>query len=87
MDKKEIDISVKAPKNFKDIRGLMQEYELNNKYIKLARDGKTCLLGFIWEREGTCCQYKTLDYKFGLIFADTLEKRNKEIEKFLTKNI
>jgi hypothetical protein len=87
MDKKEIDISVKAPKDFKDIRGLMQEYELNDKYIKLARDGKTCLLGFCWETCGTLQSYETLDYRFGYIFAEALEMRNREIEKFLSKNI
>lgn len=84
---KKIDINIKEPKDFKDIRALMQEYEINKEYIELAQNGKQPLLGFIWEREGTCCQYKTLDYKFGLIFANILEKRNKEIEKFLTKNI
>lgn len=86
-NKKEIDISIKAPKDFNDIRKLMQEYELNEEYIKLARDGKTCLLGFCWETCGTLQKYNTLDYRFGYIFADALEKRNKEIEKFISKNI
>ena len=75
---KEIDISVKAPKDFKDNRGLMQEYELNDKYIKLARDGKTY---------GTLQSYETLNCRFGHIFVEALKMRNQEIEKFLLKNI
>ena len=56
----------------------MQEYELNDKYIKLTRDGKTY---------GTFQSYETLDCRFGYIFAEALEMRNQEIEKFLSKNI
>lgn len=56
----------------------MQEYELNDKYIKLARDGKTYR---------TLQSYETLDCRFGYIFAEALEMRNQEIEKFLSKNI
>ena len=42
-----VDFSIKPPKNFKDVRRMMQEYELNKKYIELGRDGRQCLLGFI----------------------------------------
>ena len=82
-----IDVSVKAPKNFSDVRRLMQEYELNCEYIKLGRDGKQCLLGFVWESGGTCRKYQTLDYTFGEMFANMLEERNKLIEKYLSENL
>ena len=82
-----VDFSIKPPKNFNDVRRMMQEYELNKKYIELGRDGKQCLLGFIWEGGGQCQKYQTLDYVFGELFADMLEERNKQIEKYLTENL
>ena len=84
---KRLDLDVKRPKNFDDIRKLMHEYDRNKKYIELGRDGSKCLLGFIWEIDAQCSKYETLDHTYGDMFANMLEDRNKLIEKYLSENL
>ena len=48
MKNQRLDLDVKRPKNFDDIRKLMHEYDRNKQYIELGRDGSKCLLGFVW---------------------------------------
>lgn len=87
MKNQRLDLDVKRPKNFDDIRKLMHEYDRNKKYIELGRDGSKCLLGFIWESGAQCSKYETLDHTYGDMFANMLEDRNKLIEKYLSENL
>ena len=87
MKRERLNLDVKKPKSFADVRKLMQEYERNQEYIELGRDGTKCLLGFIWEGGGQCRKYETLDHTYGDMFANMLEDRNKLIEKYLSENL
>ena len=87
MKNQRLDLDVKRPKNFDDIRKLMHEYDRNKRYIELGRDGSKCLLGFIWESGAHCSKYETLDHTYGDMFANMLEDRNKLIEKYLSENL
>ena len=87
MKNQRLDLDVKRPKNFDDIRKLMHEYDRNKEYIELGRDGSKCLLGFIWESGAQCSKYETLDHIYGDMFANMLEDRNKLIEKYLSENL
>jgi len=87
MKRERLNLDVKKPKSFADVRKLMQEYERNQEYIELGRDGTKCLLGFIWEGGGQCRKYETLDHTYGDMFANMLEDRNKIIEKYLSENL
>ena len=87
MKNQRLDLDVKRPKNFDDIRKLMHEYDRNKQYIEWARDGSKCLLGFVWERGSQCTKYDLLDHTYGDMFANMLEDRNKLIEKYLTENL
>ncbi len=78
---------IKAPKNFEDIRHLMQLYEEMDQMIKRAANGREVLLGFI-SKDGTGNWNKceTLDYTWGHLFAKALMDRQKEIEILLNNN-
>ena len=84
---KRLDLDVKRPKNFDDIRKLMHEYDRNKQYIELGRDGSECLLSFVWEDGSQCRKYQTLNHIYGDMFANMLEDRNKIIEKYLSENL
>jgi len=87
MKNQRLDLDVKRPKNFDDIRKLMHEYDRNKEYIELGRDGSKCLLGFIWDGSGQIRKYETMDHIYGEMFANMLEDRNKLIEKYLSENL
>ena len=87
MKNQRLDLDVKRPKNFDDIRKLMHEYDRNKQYIELGRDDSKCLLGFVWESGAQCKKYELLDHTYGDMFANMLEDRNKLIEKYLSENL
>ena len=87
MKNQRLDLDVKCPKNFDDIRKLMHEYDRNKQYIELGRDGSKCLLGFVWETGSKCEKYETLNHIYGDMFANMLEDRNKLIEKYISENL
>ena len=84
--KDKIDLNIKNPKSFNDIRLMLQEYEKNKEYIRLAKNGSTYLLGFIYNSEiSQESKHETIDYTYGLMFADMLEKRNQQIENLISE--
>jgi hypothetical protein len=87
MKNERLNMDVKKPNNFDDIRKLMHEYERNKEYIDLGRDGSNCLLGFIWENGGQLRKYEPLNHIYGDMFANMLEDRNKLIEKYLSEGL
>ena len=87
MENQRLNLDVKRPKNFYDIRKLMHEYDRNKQYIEWARDGSKCLLVFVWEDGIQCTKYEVLNHIYGDMFANILEDRNKLIEKYISENL